>query len=653
MFDAKSINEIKGTVALFKAIPMDYMQRETDMVSAYECIRNGFVFSTYGGTIVSEIPKTICDIAQSFYGNHRVVFNSTFHKSFGTVARMSEEEYFMDQFAHYFSTYGRESFGLKAIPYIPTEALTIPNVHFNADKIVVITVVENYVLINLVNKYAANTVSPDVRALEWFGALIDSYLTIPAEEIKSFELQTLYYDMSNEVPEAPITALRYLVYKATKATLIVKNEATCRAIKYSPMAAYRTAATVLGKNPRKMAEIFFRYKPIFLAFKSHKDCGPVINHIRRLADKYHKPLPALSFQNLTSVIFKNGITDEVKAIIEKASNREIVKLINSIGNTPSFSGKDDRAEARVFNIRNGKTFVDTSTKAISKKPSAAKYGCGAIDYLFDILSGRLVEAYKGKTFFVPSYIEYTVPTTEKQMLGNLPWGTHVVAAARGGAYTAGICWNNQDDCRVDLDLHMTTPSNHYGWNGDFRDSNGSEILYTGDMTDARNGAAEAFWFTPNPEDPAIFTVNKFCGNYGTTDFHFAISSDKPGAASIRNRNYTFDTPLFPPIPLRFEKDKNSMTLGLSDGFRFYFYGGSLSNSIVPSAHYHDYIMGILAQVKNKVTISDLAYAISDDVTFISEKDLSSMSEKDRKKVIDLSPEALTATTLLDFIDGKL
>ena len=202
-----------------------------------------------------------------------------------------------------------------------------------------------------------------------------------------------------------------------------------------------------------------------------------------------------------------------------------------------------------------------------------------------------------------------------------------------------MCWINQKGQRIDIDLHLNSATRHFGWNGGWRDN--SDILYTGDQTSAPepNGAAEAFWFNPNTDD-YIMDVNLFSGPQ-QTEYKMFMTTVKPN--NIK-RKYTYNSAdaLFPPIPMNFG-DKRQQTLGIFvKDYGFYFYGGAISGGIVPTANYAQFIEGL----KYKLTHT---YMMSDLLGDCGSIEVSSIDED----VIDLSPESLTATTLLDIVDGNL
>lgn len=634
---------INGTIALFKAIPMSAFKREAHMVSAYDCASHGFMVITKGGNLVNEIPCEMFDIIDSHYGTDVAAFNMTFHKSFGRVANMDPRQYFMEQFLHYLTTYGAESFGVKMIPYVPVEDLEIPGINFNVKKLTIITACEPFEIDDLINNYALNTVSPSPRHIELFKPLME-HLTIDTNLIRSFELQVIKHDMDGTFPRTPITALRYLIYKTTGSTLIIKNRTTRRAIE------------LCGKDPKRKAEairimsnvpyytwgtIFLRYKPIFLAYKhAVPELSHCINRIRRAAKDVHQPLGDVCVQNVTKLIAENRIK-AVEQVVDNASNRDLIKLINALGyRLATYSDTVPQA----FSIRNGRTFVKSEGYRASNDTYTRIYN--TLVYIENVLANRLHDVFTGKAFYIPDYINYAAPVTEKQFVGNLPFGT-TVHAPENGAFVAGIQWYDQK-MRTDLDLHMNSAAEHFGWNGGYK--SGKRITYTGDQTAAPKprGAAEGFYFEPDHDDKFILSVNKFCGAQDT-EFKFAIAQEKPSEDDIRNRNFTFRNPIFAPIPMKFT-DNSAITLGMFVGRLFYVYGGSLTNGIVPSENYKDYVDAIAARLTYQMSLEELIYGCGGTVIHTIRDD---MTEEERATVVDLSPEAITATTLLDIVDGNI
>lgn len=641
-----NLQEKQGLAKLFKLMPISAFTRENRMASAYQCMRRGYVFVTEGGNLVNPVPQTVISVVDALYGTDALKLNQTFHKSYGTVARMDPDEYYTQQIIHYFSTYGREFFGLTAQPWIPVERLNLPMFEFKANRLTIIRVAEFPTIIEAINKFAANTVSPSVAIIEAFKPLMHR-ITIPTDDIKSFELQVIKHDMDGTVPTNPTSVLRYLVYKTTEQTLLIKNQRLVRQIQanvqYGKYAA--VAYEILSRADQAgLASIFLRYKPIFLAYKKYPRCAPIINRLRRLADEYHRPLPDVTLQNFTKLAFE-GRDEDCAAVIEKASNRDLVKLANHLGARLAAGGDNMPG---VFNIRNGRTFVKDDAFEDGRRKQSIIYEWLVI--ITDNLACRLAPVLKDKVFVLPEYIDYAAPTTEKQFVGNIPWGTRILGAPNG-AYTTGVHWFNQKNTRVDIDLHLNSATEHLGWNGGYR--NGQRIIYTGDLTSAPapHGAAEAFWFDPNC-GTYVLSANLFSGP-ADTEFRMFMTALKPDERCQYDKNYTFDEnkSLFAPIPLKFHGDERQVNLGLFADGGFYFYGGAITSGIVPNGNYESFIKGLTAKVKNQWLISELlgqAGAIVVDSLNTDE-----LTDEQKEKAIDLSPGALTATTLLDIVDGNV
>ena len=622
--------EIKSLISLFKVAPDTdiYSVGTTDFV---DCVKNGFVFIDKNGSIKSQVPIVYSSFAYALYGSESFKCNQTFYKSFATVRDISPEQHLADQLMHYFSTYGLESLGLSAQPYVPIQELQIDGWDIKTDKLVVIRLVDNDTIIELINKFAANTVAPSQRIIDDFVPLM-KYITIPTEEIKSFELQIIKHDMDGTVPQNPINFLRYLVFKTTGSTLLIKNRRLCETIKRnaSNRLTQMTVEEIFAKgNEVQLSSIFLRYKPIFLAYKAYPGCRSKINRLRRLADKYHKPLSDVSVQNVTKLI-REGRFDDVQTVISKASNRELIKLINAL----NMSCMATNETPAVYSIRNGKTFV----KDNAYKPIDICNSAHGVSVIVEELRRRLTPVLSGKKFYLPIYIDYAAPVTEKQFTGNIPWGT-LITDTPDNNFTAGVCWMNQKGQRVDIDLHLNSATQHFGWNGGWRDA--SDILYTGDQTSAPepNGAAEAFWFNPNTDD-YIMGVNLFSGPKDT-EYKMFMTSVAP---DVVRKKYTYNAAdaLFPPIPMNFG-DEHQQTLGIFvKDYGFYFYSGAISSGVVPTANYEQFIEGL----KHKLTHT---YMMSDLLEACGAIQVSSVDED----TIDLSPESLTVTTLLDIVDGNL
>lgn len=596
------------------------------------------------------VDRDLMEIANELYGIDPEAINATFYKNVDTVLGKSRFDLFVEQVIHYMGTYGLASLGEKPITLVPVQELNIPDVDVSKLKITVIRLVGDAEVTQAVDNTLMTTKTPSPRVVTGVKALIPLFKA-PLEDIRSFELAIIAYDHFGMVPMDPKMFLRYLIYKTTGETLVVNSPRAAQAIKAQAFADNGLACRLLSRaNMPGLASIFLRHKNLFLAYKTYNGCAPIINRLRRMADTYHKPMSDVSVKNVIQLVI-NGRYKEAQGLIPKMDNREIVKLLNAI--TARLSMTD--VTPGVFNVRNGRSYCKADAFEPLSSASADVLN-QYFDWLLYELANRLRPVIGGRTFFIPEYVEYAAPTTEKQFVGNFPWGTSFSTKCDdnnpGYPTTIGVQWVNPDDDEwVDLDLHcFTADGHHFGWNSDFYGGNG-QVVYSGDMTNAPAplGAAEAFW-VKNVRVPIIFTLNQYRGPQNMK-FKLALS-DETINGPCQTRDFVMDPNklLFTPVPLQFHNN-TSMTLGFFDDGRFYLYSGNLSEGAVPKGDFSKYAGGIIFQQENRPLLSNL-------LDYCGAKVIRSLEEKEMLEgeagvpVVDLSPEKLTASTLLDIVDGR-
>ena len=94
-----------------------------------------------------------------------------------------------------------------------------------------------------------------------------------------------------------------------------------------------------------------------------------------------------------------------------------------------------------------------------------------------------------------------------------------------------------------------------------------------------------------------------------------------------------------------------MTVGMFINRRFYFFGGTFNNSIVPTKNMEAYIKGFSHILTHRMTLNDFIVMCGGKV--ITDKEGMGDAESDHIECIDLSPEALKANTLFDVVDGTI
>lgn len=588
---------------------------EYNIMTCDSLLHSGIIFIDENDLPMSSVPKAIAQTAISFYGYNNETFNRTLIESFATVANMSRDEFYLTQILHYLTTYGTNfttPFVVGARTFTPEETKAL--------KITIIRAESASRSLERINELFATTVAPKAQNVHYYRALAP-LATIAPEEVKSRELMIMMCAERSIRPSDPETLFRYLVYCATKETLIIKNKSLIGMIKRAAHNNIELINSLTEDEMKALASIFYRYKPLFLAFKT-PETASVINKIRRLAVKYHKPQSANTIKN-----FVNLSSKEQATIIARATNRELIKLYNALA-VPS--------DIRLFQIRNGKIWIREEEKEgkVSDKICAAS--------AIGIELHKRLKNYRGMTVYIPRGISYAVPYSEKQFSGAIPWGTAIGATDKENAFTIGVHWvNDPDESGCDLDLHAHTPTRHFGWNSDYISGDG-EIIYSGDMTNAPapKGAAESFYIN-NVNEPVILTLNAFNAK-SNKQFQFFMTEDEDD--KMRERA-TFDASklISAPLPLAFA-DKSSLSLGIFDNKTFYVYGGNVAEGAVPSRDYPKFIEALLNRMSSIYRFEALASALKINIVHEAPKDT---------PFLDLSPEALTVNTLLDFVDGNL
>ena len=593
----------------------------------------------FSGYISARLVEAICD---RYEVSNRL--NNPFHAAWDKVANADYRQLIVEQALHYLSTYGRESFGLGAAPVVPTESFELPdNQPLPVESLTILRMVDAEVANDIVEHTLTTVAAPHKNDMVFYNTYCENTTLLP-EKVKSNELRTLLYTVKNLYPEDEDEFVRYLLYRSIGSTLVIKNKKTIKTIK-NAMKDNKIEFFVLAgfqkANLPKLARNFLRLKPIYLAFKTPVTAS-YINKIRRLADTYHKPMSDLRVANLSN-LFYQGENGKAKKVIEKMSMRELIKVRNFTNMNRIYQGSVIEA----YNIRNGKIHLEEG-----KDRTVGFVGADAMDeVLVQELCNRTNHKLAGKIFFIPSYIDYCAPVSEKQFIGNIPYGTKF---SFPNTVSLGIFWENYKNERTDLDLHLTTPSNAFGWNGSYRDGKRT-VLYSGDMTDATNGAAEAFYANYSKlDEPYILSANNFTGmpdvpfKFICTESRFEASTrriwDPPATCPI-----DISKTLFPPIDLKF-KDTNSQTIGFGHRNTFYFCGGELNSGIIPDrSKYREYMDALIARTSTSMSLRVLLLMAGARV--VTESGYEQLTDEEKARVVDLTPSALTRITLIDLVDS--
>ena len=329
-----------------------------------------------------------------------------------------------------------------------------------------------------------------------------------------------------------------------------------------------------------------------------------------------------------------------------------VRIINGL------SYKISGAQSYVYKIRNGKTYV--KSKEAEKESFEFKPAHSALRIRKTLVLAHLMDQIKpnieGKTVLLDKNVNYKVPTSEKQYIGNIPCGSSV-EIPKDGDFIIGIHWTNLIGLpqngfhtgRVDLDLHMQSLNQSFGWNTRYRNTD-QRVYFSGDLTDAPlpNGATELFYIGNEVEEAFMFTVNNF-NTYKEVPFEIVVAKADPKVTYTAYSNFTVDpNNIIATIPCKMDENQTMKRLGMvyvtSDKIRFVFDTFNTMNSHISSNKSDIFKTSLDYMEKYQQTSLDLKTLLGlCDCKFVD-------SDYDGKIDIDLSLNNLQKDTLVSIFE---
>jgi hypothetical protein len=625
---------MESTLRLFKALPIEERKKGAEETLLKETIKYGFVFAP---EVVAAYPdhKKLIDLVRKTIGISPEQLNASFHKSWKKVQDASIEQLLIEQVLHYFTTYGFEELGIYNADsvYIPNEELDIPNV----DEDIRLVIIKGYTKKELKEKLLGLLKSGVALGKDTMADVLDvgMYVDMAAEDVaqvRNKEVKMALYDYFGLFPKDPVDFLRFLVHSTTNTTLLIKNEALIAQLKGA--AGIKTSGLLKQYEKEvgleQLATIFYRFKPLFLALRQRNDLKRTINQIRRLAPKNHKPLEADYLNSLTGSL-KSG-----KKITEGTLNNELekVNIFRKIRVASALNFRTTDADSILYKIRNGKSYAKEF--AFTQKAEAKK----ALDIVLDSIAGDIKKNVGGKKIYIPEYINYALPATEKQFTDKYPSGTYVSVPKD---MVFGVNWHNTKGYRVDLDLSVITIAGEkIGWDESYRTGDRT-VLFSGDITDApgKKGATELFYVKKQPRNALLLMLNYFNhSDEHPVPFKIIVAQEEVKTLAA---NYTVDPNNVISVALS-SIDKKQKILGLvvptEEECRFYFTEAYLGDRITSSHsdHTRNAQRYLVDFYKNSLTLSDvLVRAGAELVTDPEDCD------------INLSPESLEKDTILNLL----
>jgi len=626
-----------ATIRIFKALPIENKKRRKSISKelAEKTIKYGFLFSpeVVGNYSEAELIALADKIGKEL-GLTGEQANSAFHKSWRKVKEASIERLVMEQLVHYITTYGFEAMGVysEESVYIPKEKLEVPEIDVENFEFMVI---RGYTKAELEEKILGLLESGVALGENTLNDVLEICEFVDFKEenvdlVKNKEAKVALCDYFNIFPKNPTEFLRYMVYKATGKTLLIKNTVTIDAIKEADI---RGLGALFKRYEKKyglsnLAGIFFRFKPLFLAFKA-QEAGPVINRIRKLADIHHKPMPENYLNTVTDKIAKGKLDkSKLKTELEKANIFRKIRLAYAL------KFRTQESEAILYKIRNGRSYA---TEFYYPKKKLAK---DALKIVMDSIVKDVAKNVKGKKIFIPEKIEYALPATEKQFTGQFPSGTSIRVPKD---MVVGVHWENTRGSCIDLDLSLLNiSSGKFGWDAEYRDSQGS-ILFSGDMTSAPKpkGASELFYVKRQTPNEFLLMLN-FFDYLENVEVPYSLFVAHEQINKIK-QNYMVN----PNNILALAKSsitQQEKILGLLVTTRkeskFYFCETSIGKSISSSMNRH---------TENAVSYLKAFYGNTIQLRDVLKKAGAELVEDKEKCDIDLSPEKLEKDTILNLV----
>ena len=629
-----------ASLVLFHSVVEDH---DMDKIPSSILTKYGIIPISNQG-MVKEINRDLADLIIDYTGIKSADWIQSFHKSWDKVATAPIEQLMAEQILHYFSTYGLEALGLQSLNYIPVEKIFVDLDNApSLEAFTVVRIIDEEELKEKIKDFILNVKSPHRDSIEHIRCLIPLVKELNVDSIKSFEIRTIYCDVNNIVPSDCQDFLRYAIYKMSggRITTIVKDKRTIELLK--SFSCNESIEQMFEKaDLRKLSESFYRFKPLFLAFKRNKRLANKINKIRRYAVNNHKPVSGFVVSNLMNLLSHDRKEDAVK-VIEKADIRELVKLIN-------FANYESCARDHIYSIRNGKVFVKIEDEDKGEN-IIRRSNLSWLDVVCkDRLKVLLNNVYSGKVFYIPECVDYVVPVSEKQMLDTLPYGTRINLPKDAEAICIGGHWMNQDR-RVDLDFHLNSLNLSFGWNSGYRSSN-NDILFSGDMTDAPvpNGAVEAFRISHSVKDCYLLSVNEY-NISGEVPFELLFTKDITSECDFKKYSQSLilavmntENAIAPKINLKVH-DKEEI-IGFYYDRTFILYGGEIGGEhCVPKKKYmSSFVNATFERCKSMMTLKEF-------IELAGGKVIGTQQEK-TESCIDLSMGNLTNKSIFELMENK-
>ena len=477
------------------------------------------------------VPEACTGAVMDWLKDEKFDPNSTFFKDWQYIQDNDNISLMFEQILHYITTYGTD-FAL-GNGYVSNDGKDKPMMAYDRLKLVT-AVSADELKARCVDMLKSGAALKEITSK----ALVDFVVATggcPADEIPNKEAACLLHFQQGTHPSDPVEYVRYLVYLYTGSTLLIKGHREVQAIRTSGRSAgYEAVSTMTDADIDLLATVFFRFKPIFVAMKgsnsfaslprkTFEKVAHVINRIRVRADKLKRPFAAGVLDTIC-VPGDDGKLKKIEEALKGVSMFRKLRLYQCLIDR-QFTGTDENP---MYTIRNGKMFIRKNYRPQNDSEWIRLVTC--------VVSGNIFYALrqKAKTHLVklPANCVLTVPTSEKNFIGDYPMGTLIPLSEHN---IVGVYWRNEWGTR-DFDLSMVdSEGNGVSWHTGFKDG---DYMHSGDMTNAEPEASECIYFRGTSGSGKVINLNQFSGSDPKSRYRLFIA--KHDGRPQFNKGYMVD-----------------------------------------------------------------------------------------------------------------
>ena len=461
------------------------------------------------GSLKSNYFDILSNLAVKAYGIDTDNINATFFQNRYEQKNTNLFSRVLLQASEYLHTYGDDQPNFKNVP-IPNELENAIGV--KVDKVTYLKIMDDKDLENSLFKSIRSSIAlsdEDVNRLFYLMNCVGLYF-FQARDISNHQLKTMYFEKTGSYPEFFDEFMRFINYEITRETQLVKNQELSykvarilNAIKLNEAhysypevkISIDGLVKILVQYDKKygLATGIKRYNRYFLVLRkacNNKQLKHVINRAFKqskklyIARKDDNPL-----NNLIGYAIEPYSYDQED--IDNASIYQLIRAVNYLSKQ-LFIFQNNSNNGQLYRVRNGKSFYRLDHGSAIKTFDEFV----AVNNLRTSLAGRIFSMVhslnQNKAYIVPDGVNYTLPTSQKKFVGNLPEGTTIDL---GSSFNFGVSWNQ----KADLDLHLfSSDGQHFGWDSDWGDIGDSRlsdaISFSGDMTglNSNGQAAEVY-----------------------------------------------------------------------------------------------------------------------------------------------------------------